>query len=163
MTDFDADLIAARNAMLARELPDMHWANDFNDNIGVPRVSDKLNRLSISATQGEWQARANALGADIYAHERGYVGSFTSNNLPMPHTEARMKADAAFVATLVNAYRAGDLVPASQLAEARNEGKRQAEAEVGKLRLQNVDTVQQFNEALDAACDAILSTLEETQ
>lgn len=38
MTDFDADLIAARNAMLARKIPDMQAGIDFNDNIGVPKM-----------------------------------------------------------------------------------------------------------------------------
>ena len=48
MTDFDADLIAARNAMLARKLPDMHRANDFNDNIGMPDMTstDTVERVA---------------------------------------------------------------------------------------------------------------------
>ena len=135
MTRFDADLRAARAAMLARELPDMHRANDFNDDIGVPRVSDELKRLSDAAAKGPWHYRPRE--HDDWGLIRGDEAVFDDEESGPPVASAKpiwgdydfdahraagtdpMAANGRFITELVNAYRAGDLVPAAQLAEAQ--------------------------------------------
>lgn len=79
-------------------------------------MTKQLKQLSEAATQGDWIVNQRAMFSVEAPERRGIcsTGGYSNNRRDGEELFAENVANAAFIATLVNAYRAGELVPAEE-------------------------------------------------
>lgn len=77
-------------------------------------MTDQLKQLSEAATQGEWLVGAKDAGTDERYLDGPHFSICKLHHHCVGAIENEMEANAAFICALVNAYRAGELVSASE-------------------------------------------------
>ena len=77
-------------------------------------MTDQLKQLSEAATQGDWTQEGRNLYADARINSEDNVNGFLGLVSPHHENDWISLRDAEFICALVNAYRAGELVPAEE-------------------------------------------------